>query len=357
MDNIYEKLRERLDQQGFGYPKNEGADQVILKKMFSEEDAEVFVNMADGYQTADDYAKAQEIPVEKAESMLYDMSKRGLIYREKIDGVYHYHQVPLMHGSYEFNILNLEEKELTPFFATLAGTEGMAEQIFNPKIPVFRTIPASSNLVEGEILPYDDIEKILDNAYALALTPCACRLNLIKRGLEHCDHPIDTCLTLDGFADYAVENGFGHYVTKEDVLKLIREGLNDGRVINIINSKRAEVVCSCCSCSCSIIQGRAIFGDALDTWSNYIIAKDTDACVNCGKCAEVCPVKAIGEDLTVDTSHCIGCGTCAYHCPTGALKLHKKEKTYEPADQAFDTYAQMREDLHDKKVALGWQSK
>ena len=67
---------------------------------------------------------------------------------------------------------------------------------------------------------------------------------------------------------------------------------------------------------------------------------DKTKCVNCGKCAQVCPysailnrkrpcenackVKAISMDTTdgsasVDQSKCIACGACVYQCPFGAI--------------------------------------
>ena len=64
-----------------------------------------------------------------------------------------------------------------------------------------------------------------------------------------------------------------------------------------------------------------------------------DKCVNCGKCAGVCPysaianrkrpceaackVGAIGKDeqqfAHIDNSKCISCGACVYQCPFGAI--------------------------------------
>ncbi len=66
---------------------------------------------------------------------------------------------------------------------------------------------------------------------------------------------------------------------------------------------------------------------------------DKSKCVNCGKCAEVCPYSAIAnkkrpcensckvkaihmaEDgsASVDNSKCISCGACVYQCPFGAI--------------------------------------
>ncbi len=48
----------------------------------------------------------------------------------------------------------------------------------------------------------------------------------------------------------------------------------------------------------------------------------TDACLQCGACAEDCPVKAISEGDTqyvIDADACISCGACSDTCPAGAI--------------------------------------
>lgn len=53
----------------------------------------------------------------------------------------------------------------------------------------------------------------------------------------------------------------------------------------------------------------------------YII---TSECVNCGICADVCPVSAIieGDGQYEITNACVTCGKCAEACPIEAIKIN-----------------------------------
>lgn len=47
----------------------------------------------------------------------------------------------------------------------------------------------------------------------------------------------------------------------------------------------------------------------------------TDACIGCGKCAEICSFDAVenGEPYRINGARCDECGNCYHDCPVGAI--------------------------------------
>ena len=78
-------------------------------------------------------------------------------------------------------------------------------------------------------------------------------------------------------------------------------------------------------------------GEGAGTDRSLSIVRDTDKCIACGKCVEICSerqglnileLRKRSDGKTVSSlrgvsslaeSKCIGCGQCARHCPTGAI--------------------------------------
>ena len=54
----------------------------------------------------------------------------------------------------------------------------------------------------------------------------------------------------------------------------------------------------------------------------YVV--DIRMCINCGKCREACPFSVLVEDTDINaTKKCLACGECVKACPMGVLSLYK----------------------------------
>ena len=56
---------------------------------------------------------------------------------------------------------------------------------------------------------------------------------------------------------------------------------------------------------------------------------EQSACVACGCCVKVCPMRAIevfrGIAAQVNSEKCVGCGRCAKECPASVIAIEEVE--------------------------------
>ena len=70
------------------------------------------------------------------------------------------------------------------------------------------------------------------------------------------------------------------------------------------------------------VPGSYPYGGITELWDVDFIAVD-DRCLQCGACAEVCPVGAIDpqDSALIDLKKCITCCACIKSCPQGARTM------------------------------------
>ena len=90
-----------------------------------------------------------------------------------------------------------------------------------------------------------------------------------------------------------------------------------GNQSGIEGTIQRPVVCIQCGKCASVCPNNAISRNGFGVW-----VVDTNMCTNCGACREVCPMHVMVEaDDT--TTKCIACGICAKACPMGVLRIEQ----------------------------------
>ncbi|UWG96312.1 4Fe-4S binding protein [Dehalobacter sp. DCM] len=349
IEENYVTLRDRMNALSFGYcPTESGIEFVLLKRFFTPEDVAYWLEMeTDTYFTAQRYAEITGLPLEKASSVLEDMSHRGLLYRVRRGGRAEYYVVPVAHGVYEFNLNHLDEKEWTMGLAGHFG-QGMLQQVYDVNIPFYRSVPINMDVVKGsEVYPYDDIVKQVKQYSVFGVSNCTCRHLNKTVGAPDMGFDMETCITCGEMAEFYLENGIAREITVDDVLAILKRSTEKGMVIQCVYSKNSEIICSCHVDGCGILQAAKVFGgSATKKISNYTLEQNRDACISCGKCVVRCPMHAItmdAENKPVTDSSCVSCGQCVSVCPVQAKVLVKKESVEIIPDSIFDTYISMQE--------------
>jgi NAD-dependent dihydropyrimidine dehydrogenase PreA subunit len=346
MDNVYGRLRERLDDFASGFPATESGIEIkILKGLFTEEEAELFLKLSPVSETSQDVAKRLDRDYAETAELMEDMAKKGLIFRLKKGNTARYGAVPFVPGIYDFQLGSMGPefaRNMQDYFE-----EGLGRTIQGHKTPIMRPIPINRKLiVKWPVAPYEDVLKIIEEQEVIALAPCVCRT---KNGLldEGCGKPLETCFMFGANGKYYVDNGMARFITQEEAKKIIKKNDEAGLVMQPFNSQKTGVMCSCCGDCCEMLESLKMQPvPAAAVKSNYFATVNADECSGCETCLDRCQMEAIiieDEMAVIDLERCIGCGLCVSTCPTEAVQLVKKaeNKQYQPPQSKAEVFMQL----------------
>ncbi len=343
MSEIYQQLRQRLDDLGTGFPATQnGVEISILKRMFTEEDARMFMMLTPMIEDAQSVAKRLELPVEQTAAHLEDMAVRGLLFRQKKGDLARYAAIPFVVGIFEFQLNRVDRKLAEDIEAYYQQALGKTFQAWST--PVLRTIPINREIVsEWPIAAYEDAMEIIDRQKTIAVAPCICR-SMAAEIDKGCDKPLETCFLFGSHAAYYVDNAMGRYIDKEEARQIVAKNDEAGLVMQPFNSQSVGGMCSCCGCCCGMLRSLKLQDNPAEAVkSNYYAQVDQETCVGCETCVDRCQMEAIfmeDEKAHVEKNRCIGCGLCVTTCPTEAMSLVKKseENLYLPPESGMETY-------------------
>lgn len=123
------------------------------------------------------------------------------------------------------------------------------------------------------------------------------------RGEGTGDVEADVCIAVGDMADYVVQtNKGGHYCTYEEVIETLERCERKGYVHQITNIDGEDKIFAICNCAhgvCNALRTSQLFNTPNMSASAYRAHVDSEKCVACGKCVEICPVGAakLGQKL------------------------------------------------------------
>ena len=251
--------------------------------------------------------KATGIPAEQLEPMLDDLSYTGLLEYNWENPAHDKQWVlpMLVPGSAEFLNMRWGQLQEHPVYAKFfeQASKGPLSRA-TPMVPPggagigMHVIPVEKAIEqENQSISIEHIEHWLDKYEGkYAASACSCRMSRKVLGEACGDDFNDWCIAVGDMADYVVETDRGRYITREEAYEIFRRAEDNGFVHQITNIDGENKIFAICNCNvnvCYALRTSQLFNTPNLSRSAYVARTETDKCVACGRCVEVCPAGAV----------------------------------------------------------------
>ncbi len=347
----YRDLAGRLQAGPVAYPEPDDPVarrgwQEILEILYTPEEAALAARLPVRPMSLEKLAARVGIPAEALRPRLEAMADKGLVMDlvHAGSGRTAWFLSPPVVGFFEYSLMRASDsvpkkRMAEALHAYTHGDETFAREAFGGETTIGRALVHEPALGEDplpEVLGWQRASEVIGEASAWAVSLCYCRHKAEHLG-EACGAPLDSCLSINGGAEFVVRRGFGRAVERSEALELLARSREAGLVQIADNVQhRPTFVCNCCGCCCEQLQGANRWGLASVNPSGFAPRREAAACGGCSRCARACPVAAIqmlperhaGKPKNalapaIDGERCIGCGVCATACHEDALRMEE----------------------------------
>jgi len=356
-NDVYQRLAHHLDELPAGFPPTEsGVELRILRRLFSPEEAELALHLNLLSEPVRVVAHRAGISEEDAAARLYEMSRKGLIYRLYKGDEPQYMAAQFVIGIWEFHVNDLDPE-------LIRDVNEYLPHLMDPRTwkraPQLRTIPVQVDVpVSHDILPHEEAATLVQGRRRYAVAPCICRKEHQLMG-EGCAKPMETCLVFDRAADYYLENGIGREIDLEETLRILKLADEAGLVLQPSGYQKISNICCCCGDCCQVLLAFQRHPEPASLVSSpFLVAYEPELCSLCATCLDRCQMDALSlpdnsDEVQVELTRCIGCGLCVTTCPDEALTLVRKPPDQQPSVPVSQARAYLKLARERGKMGVG----
>jgi NADPH-dependent glutamate synthase beta chain and related oxidoreductases len=261
-------------------------------------------------------AKMNNMSVEETQKMIDRLCWIGMVEmtREGPEKTKHYNVPIFVPGSAEFMMMNDkltdEHPQLATFFnlMTQMPLEGVT-----PMIPLggagvgMHVIPVEKAIEhESQSVSVEHISHWLNKYDKYSVGQCTCRKQQTMRGEGSGEINGEFCMGVGDMAEYCVDRGVGRYISYEEALEILERSERHGfvhQITNIDGEDKIVAICNCAPGVCNALRTSQLYNTPNMSRSAYRAHVETEKCVACGKCVEVCPVGAAKLGQKLCTKH------------------------------------------------------
>ena len=190
----------------------------------------------------------------------------------------------------------------------------------------------------GQVLPIEDIERIMSFTNSVTRLPCICRQVTVGTEQRYCygfsmvpheDAQMGRIIRSIGAEYLTGPNTSGlESLSKEETLKNFRDLEKKGCCHSVWTFVTPFIggVCNCDRSDCMAMKATIALNFPVMFRAEYVAQVIPDLCNGCRQCMRVCQFGAMGYSLAhnkiiIDPKRCFGCGICRASCTKDAIAL------------------------------------
>ena len=181
----------------------------------------------------------------------------------------------------------------------------------------------------GQIVPIEDIEKIVDLVKMVVRLPCVCRKVTLGKEVRYCfgiSAPVKGIF--DEFPDLTRDF---EVLSQEQAKQAFRE-MDEQGLVHSVWTFQTPFIGGLCNCDSDCLAYQMSFNYNIPMFfkAEYVGVTDWDKCTGCKECKTFCQYGAIlfsafNDKCSIDPQRCYGCGICRAVCPNEAISLIERD--------------------------------
>lgn len=287
------------------FPTNKSWEYIFYDRQLSDEMIDFLLKMKlrKPYYIQD-LAKIQKMSVADTAKFVDEMCHIGILeYSSDEKGVEMVLLPIFAPGNMESSVMTREQTdkypEMAPAFLNYAGD---LAKVVAPLVPMgsalMRTIPVEAAIEHiPEKAKYEEVSHWLDWAgESIAVAPCECRKLRTMAGEGTDKLEGDFCISLGKYAESCIRVGKARRISREEAESILKEAERQGfvhQLSNVDGPDHSIFICNCSWDTCMALRTSWYTQSPSLARSNYVAKVNTENCVACGGCVEVCPQNAV----------------------------------------------------------------
>lgn len=204
----------------------------------------------------------------------------------------------------------------------------------------WRAVNRQKQIHYGQVVPIEDIERILEFVNSLVRIACICRYGKLRSEQRYC-YAISMVPDGGKMAEMVRKSSFLNgpgtmgleTLTKEEALAAFRDHEKESLCHTVWTFVTPFIggICNCDRSECAAMRATVTHKFPVMFRAEYVAEISPESCNGCRACMRACQFGAISYSAAlkkafIQSRECYGCGVCRAHCTKDAISLSDRNK-------------------------------